>query len=123
MQNYDPDFTSKIKNENIIISGYNFGCGSSREQAVTSLKYNRIKFIIAASFNHVYLRNAINNGVICIESPELWNDVKDTNKLTEINGSVTIDFTRSEINYKNKHYQFSPIQDIVQDIIIKSEYI
>ena len=58
--------------------------------------------------------------VICVDDGSMDNTF---NKLTEINGSVTIDFTRSEINYKNKHYQFSPIQDIVQDIIIKSEYI
>ncbi len=55
----------------VIVSGFNFGTGSSREQAVTCLKAKGIPLVIAASFSQTYLRNAYNNGFLCIEVPEL----------------------------------------------------
>ena len=54
-----------------MVGGYNFGTGSSREQAVTSLKYKGLSVILAGSFSETYTRNAWNNGFICLEVPEL----------------------------------------------------
>jgi len=50
MENYDPQFAAKTKAGDVVVSGFNFGTGSSREQAVTCLKAKGIPLVIAASF-------------------------------------------------------------------------
>ena len=55
----------------MIVGGYNFGTGSSREQAATALKFAGIPCVIAASFSETYKRNAFNNGFVVFECPEL----------------------------------------------------
>jgi homoaconitate hydratase len=84
-ENYDPEFAataaalrapfanaeaSSSRPGVVLVSGYNFGTGSSREQAATAIKYAGIPLVIAGSFGDIFKRNAINNGLICIESPE-----------------------------------------------------
>ena len=71
MENYDPQFALRTNPGDVIVSGFNFGTGSSREQAVTCLKAKGIPLVIAASFSQTYLRNAYNNGFLCIEVPGL----------------------------------------------------
>src|SRR5262249_44661244 len=73
MENYDPEFASRTHEGDIVAGGFNFGTGSSREQAVTALKCKGIPLVIAGSFSQTYLRNAFNNGFLCIETPELVN--------------------------------------------------
>ncbi|KAI9058675.1 homoaconitase [Trametes sanguinea] len=92
MENYDPSFAalvasirkgqeqsatsaSDVKQGVILVSGYNFGTGSSREQAATALKAAGVPLVIAGSFGDIFKRNAINNGLVCIESPELVADL------------------------------------------------
>lgn len=89
-ENYDPEFAataaalrapfanaeaSSSRPGVVLVSGYNFGTGSSREQAATAIKYAGIPLVIAGSFGDIFKRNAINNGLICIESPELVTDL------------------------------------------------
>ncbi|KAH9955815.1 homoaconitase [Lactifluus volemus] len=64
-----------IKAGVILVSGYNFGTGSSREQAATALKAAGIPLVIAGSFGDIFKRNAINNGLVCLEAPELVADL------------------------------------------------
>ena len=64
MENYDPQFAARTQPGDVIVSGFNFGTGSSREQAVTCLKARGIPLVIAASFSQTYLRNAYNNGFL-----------------------------------------------------------
>ena len=73
MENYDPQFAARTVAGDVVVSGFNFGTGSSREQAVTALKCKGIPLVIAGSFSQTYLRNAFNNGFLCIEAPELVN--------------------------------------------------
>ena len=70
MENYDPQFAARTQKGDVIVSGFNFGTGSSREQAVTCLKAKGIPMVIAASFSQTYLRNAYNNGFLCVEVPD-----------------------------------------------------
>ncbi len=71
MENYDPDFAPMVRAGDVVVAGYNFGTGSSREQAATALQAAGIRCVIAASYSQTYLRNAINNGFLCVESAEL----------------------------------------------------
>ena len=78
MENYDPQFACELAAGDVVVGGFNFGTGSSREQAVTALKCEGIPLVIAASFSQTYLRNAFNNGFLCIEVPELVKRLRRT---------------------------------------------
>ena len=70
-ENYDPNFNTLYQNGDVVVGGFNFGTGSSREQAATALKYKGIPCVIAGSFSETYKRNAFNNGFVVFECPEL----------------------------------------------------
>jgi homoaconitate hydratase len=122
MENYDPEFVRIAKEGDILVGGFNFGTGSSREQAATALKYKGIKLVIAGSFSETYKRNALNNGFLLIECPKLVNDLKakfGKDKLTvktELNAEI--DFTKSKINVGQKIYQIDPVGVAAQELIV-----
>lgn len=122
MENYDPEFVKIAKAGDILVGGFNFGTGSSREQAATALKYKGIQLVIAGSFNETYKRNALNNGFLLIECPELVKDLKakfGTDKLTVKTGMLAaIDFTNSLIKIGDKTYSVDPIGEAAQELIV-----
>jgi len=67
--NYDPNFVKIAKKGDVVISGRNFGTGSSREQAATCLIEFGTPCVIAYSFSETYKRNAFNNGFVVFECP------------------------------------------------------
>jgi|UniRef100_A0A7C4XFB8 3-isopropylmalate/(R)-2-methylmalate dehydratase small subunit len=70
-----PDFLKTAKPGDIIVAGKNFGCGSSREQAATCLKYFGISIVIAESFARIFFRNAINLGLPILIAPGITEKV------------------------------------------------
>ncbi len=122
MENYDPEFVKIAKEGDIIVGGFNFGTGSSREQAATALKYKGIKLVIAGSFSETYKRNALNNGFLIIECPKLVNDLKTKfgkDKLTVKTGiKAEIDFSKSKIKAEEKTYSIDPIGVAAQELIV-----
>jgi 3-isopropylmalate/(R)-2-methylmalate dehydratase large subunit len=70
MEDLDPIFAGSVRSGDVVFGGSNFGCGSSREQAVTCLKYKGVKALVAASFARIFYRNAINQGLPAILCPE-----------------------------------------------------
>jgi len=70
-----PELAGQIKPGDIIVAGKNFGCGSSREQAPEVIKALGIPCIIAKSFARIFYRNALNNGLLLLEQPELHDVV------------------------------------------------
>lgn len=77
MENYDSEFVNKTKPNDIVISGFNFGTGSSREQAATAILARDIKLIVAGSFGNIFSRNSINNALLTLELPRLINMLRD----------------------------------------------
>ncbi|CDO56735.1 hypothetical protein DV495_002563 [Geotrichum candidum] len=77
MENYDPDFGKKTKAGDIIISGFNFGTGSSREQAATAILARDMRMVIAGSFGNIFSRNSINNALLTLEIPALINMLRE----------------------------------------------
>ncbi|RDV84088.1 3-isopropylmalate dehydratase small subunit [Ammonifex thiophilus] len=67
MEDLDPDFYHKIRPGDFIVAGWNFGCGSSREQAPLVIKHARIGAVLAKSFARIFFRNAINTGLPVVE--------------------------------------------------------
>ena len=122
MENYDLEFSKIAKKGDIVSAGFNFGTGSSREQAATSLKYKGIACVIAGSLSETYKRNAINNGFLVIECPVLINYLKKqfgTEKLTvQTNKKIRIDFRNSSITFDDRQYSIDPVGEAAQEIII-----
>ena len=71
LEDLDPAFAAKVRPGDVIVAGRNWGCGSSREQAVTALKYAGIVAILAESFAGLYFRNCINQGILPVVVPGL----------------------------------------------------
>ncbi|KAI0838226.1 homoaconitase [Hypoxylon sp. FL0890] len=71
MSNYDPEFNVIAKPNDILVAGFNFGCGSSREQAATALLAKQIPLVVAGSFGNIFARNSINNALLSLEVPRL----------------------------------------------------
>jgi methanogen homoaconitase small subunit len=63
MEAEDPEFSQKVNKGDIIVAGWNFGCGSSREQAPVAIKTAGVSIVIAKSFARIFYRNAINIGL------------------------------------------------------------
>ncbi len=122
MENYDPEFQKIAKEGDVLVSGFNFGTGSSREQAATALKYRGISLVIAGSFSATYLRNAINNGFLAIEQAEFVNYLKEkykTDKPTvRLDEKIKVDFVNSKLIFDGKEFQISPVGKAAQEIIV-----
>ncbi len=126
MENYDPQFALRTHAGDVIVGGFNFGTGSSREQAVTCLKAKGIPLVIAASFSQTYLRNAYNNGFLCIEVPGLLKRLREqfaseveAREKTIIPGeSVDVDFTSATVTWRGESFAFPPLGSVPQLLVI-----
>jgi homoaconitate hydratase len=126
MQNYDPQFARRLKAGDVLVGGYNFGTGSSREQAVTALQAKGIPLVIAASFSQTYLRNAFNNGFLCIECPELVGHLREqyasanagSDKTILPGDEIDVDFACSTIRYAGRQFSFPALGSVPQSLVI-----
>jgi homoaconitate hydratase len=126
MENYDPQFAARTRAGDVIVGGFNFGTGSSREQAVTCLKAKGLALVIAASFSQTYLRNAYNNGFLCIEVPGLVKHLRKQfageiakSEKTMIPGeSLEIDFRLGVVTWHGQRFSFAPLGTVPQALVI-----
>jgi len=123
MDNYDPQFAARTRAGDVIVSGFNFGTGSSREQAVTGLKAKGIPLVIAASFSQTYLRNAYNNGFLCVEVPALVKKLREqfagSSEKTFIPGNeIEVDFTSGMIAWQGEKFAFPALGSVPQSLVI-----
>jgi homoaconitate hydratase len=126
MENYDPQFALRTRAGDVMVGGFNFGTGSSREQAVTCLKAKGFPLVIAASFSQTYLRNAYNNGFLCIEVPALVDRLREQfaseitrKEKTVIPGeTVEIDFTSGTLSWRDEIFAFPPLGSVPQSLVI-----
>ncbi|KAF7312127.1 Homoaconitase, mitochondrial [Mycena indigotica] len=148
MENYDPSFAGLVASlkdtlpeatelntpGTVLVAGYNFGTGSSREQAATALKAAGVPVVIAGSFGDIFKRNAINNGLVCLECPELVTELTQRyahggvrgaggiqGELTvnkQIQVQIHMDDGRVVVNGDglNKVYHVTPIGPSVQEL-------
>ncbi len=77
-----PDFVKQVKPGDIVVAGRYFGCGSSREQAATCLKFAGISCVVAESFARIYYRNAINLGLPIVICPGITHKVEPGQELS-----------------------------------------
>jgi homoaconitate hydratase len=120
-ENYDPKFNELYQPGDVVIAGFNFGTGSSREQAATALKFKGIPCVIAGSFSETYKRNAFNNGFVVFECPELVTHLRSTltdRAPTTVGPEITIDYAKSFLKVDGKSFPFPPLSPAAQELIV-----
>ena len=112
MEDIDKDFVKNVKDGDIMVGGWNFGCGSSREHAPLCIKTAGISVVIAKSFARIFYRNAINIGLAILECPEASEKIDSGDE-------VAIDFDTGVITNltKGETYQANPFPDFIKKII------
>ena len=112
MEDIDKEFVKKVQPGDVMVAGYNFGCGSSREHAPIALKESGISLVIARSFARIFYRNAINIGLPILEC-EAASDGIDAGDEVEVNfdTGVITNITKGET------YQAEPFPEFIQEII------
>jgi len=120
-ENYDTNFNTLYKNGDVVVAGFNFGTGSSREQAATALKFKGIPCVIAGSFSETYKRNAFNNGFVVFECPELVTHLRATlidRPATTLGPEITVDYAKSVLTVDGKSFPFPPLSPAAQELIV-----
>lgn len=114
MEDIDTEFVKKVKDGDIMVGGWNFGCGSSREHAPIAIKESGISCVIAKTFARIFYRNAINIGLAILECEEASDKIQDGDE-------VSIDFDTGVITNvtRNETYQALPFPDFIKEIIAK----
>jgi len=110
LEGLDPEFARNVRMGDVIAAGKNFGCGSSREQAVQCLKYAGVGAIIGKSFARIFFRNAVNNGLLVIESQEAGENLSNGEE-------ISIDTERGVIKTNNKVFKFASLPEFFAEII------
>jgi len=109
LEDLDPAFARNVQAGDVIVAGRNWGCGSSREQAVTSLRAAGIRVIIAQSFARIYFRNAVNNGLLPVICPEAVAVIRSGD-------TVAVDLDRGVISCAAGEFPFPPLSPSVAAI-------
>lgn len=111
MEDLDKTFVGRVQQGDIMVAGYNFGCGSSREHAPIAIKASGIACVVAKSFARIFYRNAINTGLPIVE----YSGDIDEGDIIEV------DFSAGEIINKTKNAKgtFPPFPPFLQNIISK----
>jgi 3-isopropylmalate/(R)-2-methylmalate dehydratase small subunit len=110
LEDLDPTFAAHVQPGDVIVAGVNWGCGSSREQAVTAIKWSGVQVIIAASFGGLYFRNCINQGVHPIVCPGLA-------ALLKTGDVIEIDSAANEIRAGGQSFAVPRLSPSVQAIL------
>lgn len=114
MEDIDTEFVKNVNKGDIMVAGWNFGCGSSREHAPLVIKTCGTGCVIAKSFARIFYRNAINIGLPILECPEAAEEIKAGDE-------VEVNFDTGVITDKTtgKTYKAQPFPEFIQNIIAK----
>lgn len=110
LEDLDPLFAQGVQPGDVIVAGRNWGNGSSREQAVTCLVAAGMKAVIAASFARIYYRNAINNGLLVIQCPQVA-------PLVETGDTLSLDMEQSSVSAASQTFTFPRLPESVAGIV------
>lgn len=110
LEDLDPEFIKGVTPGDIIVAGKNWGCGSSREQAVICLKASGVGAIIAESFARIYYRNCLNAALPALTCPELV-------QVVEAGDEITLSLEQGTIDLKGRKFTFPPLPEIVTKLL------
>ena len=114
MEDIDTEFVKQVKPGDVMVAGWNFGCGSSREHAPLVIKTCGTGCVIAKSFARIFYRNAINIGLPILECEQAADEINAGDE-------VKVDFDTGVITNitTGKTYQAEPFPAFIQNIIQK----
>ena len=114
MEDIDADYVNRVKAGDVMVAGWNFGCGSSREHAPLVIKTCGTGCVIAKSFARIFYRNAINIGLPILECEAAAEEI-------QAGDEVSVDFDTGVItdHTTGKTYQAEPFPEFIQNIIKK----
>lgn len=114
MEDIDTEFVKKVRPGDIMVAGFNFGCGSSREHAPLVIKTCGVSCVIAKTFARIFYRNSINIGLPILECEAASDAIAAGDE-------VSVDFDTGVITNltKNETYQAEPFPAFIQEIISK----
>ncbi len=92
-------------NSKILITGKNFGCGSSREHAPWALLDFGITCIISSSYADIFYNNCFKNGILPIILEE--EKIKELSEYSKIKKEISVDLKEQKITYGNNEIEFS----------------
>lgn len=112
MEDIDTEFVNNVCPGDVVVAGWNFGCGSSREHAPLVIKTCGTGCVIAKSFARIFYRNAINIGLPILECERAADEISAGDK-------VSVDFDTGIITdlTTGKTYQAQPFPEFIQNII------
>jgi 3-isopropylmalate/(R)-2-methylmalate dehydratase small subunit len=112
MEDIDKAFAGRVKNGDIMVAGWNFGCGSSREHAPIAIKASGVSCVIAKTFARIFYRNAINIGLAILECPAASDGISGGDE-------VSVDFDTGIITNvtKNETYEAEPFPPFIKEMI------
>ena len=114
MEDIDTEFVKMVKPGDVMVAGWNFGCGSSREHAPLVIKTCGTGCVIAKSFARIFYRNAINIGLPILECEEAAEEIKAGDEVkVDFDTGIITDITTG------KTYQAEPFPEFIQNIIQK----
>ncbi len=108
LEDLDTNFRKKVQQGDVLVGGWNFGCGSSREHAPIALKVSGISVVIARSFSRIFYRNAINIGLPILEIPE-HNISNGTRLQIELESGKVVD--------GDTEYSSTPLPQVMIEIL------
>ena len=112
MEDLDKTFVMRVQKGDIMVAGYNFGCGSSREHAPIAIKESGVSLVIARSFARIFYRNSINIGLAIIECPEAVDGIAEGD-LIEADLDAGIIYNRTT----DQAFNTKPFPAFIQQII------
>ena len=114
MEDIDTSFIKRVSDGDIMVGGWNFGCGSSREHAPIAIRAAGISCVIAKTFARIFYRNAINIGLAILECEAASDGISEGDE-------VNIDFETGVITNvtKGETYQAEPFPSFIRDMINK----
>jgi len=117
-ENLDPGLAARIRPGDIVLAGANFGTGSSREQAVTALQAAGIAAIVCESASETYQRNAINNGMVCVECPGLGRIASALSRGGErIGPELSLDVVAGTVTIGARTLRFVPVDPFIREVV------
>ncbi len=106
---FDESFSDNVRQDDVIIAGFNFGCGSSREHPAVGLAHAGVKAVICKSVNRIFYRSSVNQGLPIIILPKAVDAFKQGDK-------VDIDFGKGIVTVGDKEFRFAPLPEKLMNI-------
>lgn len=107
----DPEANMRVRSRPLLVAGMGFGYGTGRESCARALRAAGVRAVIGGPFARMFYRNAINNGLLVVDCPDIIADGVPEDE------EIVLDINAGEIRCAGRTYTFPPLPDIVRRIV------